>query len=365
MRIAGALLLIVVLGAVGWRYVSQQAAPERKFGAPGVVLHTVATQKVTESLNAIGTTEALESLELTSTITERVAGIYIPEGQRVTKGTVLVELVSDEEQALLKGAKIELKEHEREFARIENLVKQKSIPSSELDSRQSLIDGAKARIAEVEARLNERQLRAPFNGIVGLRHVSVGALARPGDVLTTLDAIDQLNVDFTVPEKHLQKLTPNTPISAHSVAYPNAAFQGFIATVSPRVDPVSRSVQVRAVINNKDLKLRPGMLLNINIINTERDSLAVPEEAVFMRGQQHFVYAVSTDNIASESPVSIGERWQGQVEIREGLSAGDKIVLQGLLKVKPGAKVEPQEETWRAKSDSEANAKPSANKSEG
>lgn len=365
MRIAGALFLLVVLSAIGWRYITQQASPERTFGAPGVVLHTVATQKVISSLNAIGTTEALESLELTSTITERVAGVYIPEGQRVTKGTVLVELVSDEEQALLKGAKIELKEHEREFARIENLVKQKSIPSSELDSRQSLIDGAKARIAEVEARLSERQLRAPFDGIVGLRHVSVGALARPGDVLTTLDAIDQLHVDFTVPEKHLQKLAPNTPITALSIAYPDAKFQGFIATVSPRVDPVSRSVQVRATLHNKDLKLRPGMLLNINIINTEHDSLAVPEEAVFMRGQEHWVYAVNDENIATEKPVTIGQRWQGQVEIREGLMPGTKIVLQGLLKVKPGAKVEPQQEPWRQNSEHEASTKPTAKNSEG
>lgn len=362
MRIAGALLIIVVLSAVGWRYFSDQAAPQRQFGAPGVVLHTVTQQRVTESIDAIGTTKALESLEVTSTITERIAGLNIPEGQRVAKGTVLIELVSDEEAALLKGAKIELREHEREFARIENLVKQKSIPSSELDNRQSLIDGAKARIAEVEARLNERQLRAPFDGVVGLRQVSVGALARPGDVLTTLDAIDLLHVDFTVPEKHLQKLTPNTPISAESIAYPEHTFNGVIATVSPRIDPVSRSVNVRATIDNRALKLRPGMLLHINIINTERDSLAVPEEAVFMRGTQHYVYSVNADNIASETAVTIGERWQGQVEITEGLKPNDNIVLQGLLKVKPGAKVEPQQEPWRQADSSPATPK---NSSEG
>lgn len=347
MRIAGAIFLIVVLGAIGWRYFSAQGEAGRKPGAPGVVLHQVALHKVTESLNAIGTTKAIESLEVTSTITERIASIHIPEGERVSKGAVLVELVSEEEEALLKGAKIDLREHEREFARIENLVKQKSIPSSELDNRQSLIDGAKARIAEVEARLNERRLRAPFDGIVGLRQVSVGALARPGDVLTTLDAIDQLHVDFTVPEKHLQKLTANTPITAETAAYPNQKFHGAIASVAPRIDPVSRSVSVRAVIENHDLKLRPGMLLNIHIVNTERDSLAVPEEAIFMRGQQHYAYRVGQDNIATEAPVSIGERWQGQVEIREGLKAGDAIVLQGLLKVKPGAPVTPQDEPWR------------------
>ncbi|BCD96256.1 efflux RND transporter periplasmic adaptor subunit [Marinagarivorans cellulosilyticus] len=348
MRTIGFLILVITLGAVGWRYYSSTSEKPRPNSAPGVVLHTVTTKTMTQSLQAIGTTESLESIDVTSTITERVTALPMQEGQSVTQGTVLVELQKAEEQALLQGAQIELKEQLREYDRIEDLVRKKSIPSSELDSRQSLIDQARARIAEINARLAERQLVAPFDGVLGLRNLSVGALARPGDVITTLDAIDKLHINFDVPEKHLSLMTTGKTLTAHSAAYPKENFTGVIETLDSRVDPVSRSIRVRATLSNEGRKLRPGMLLTLDIINAQRPALLVPEQAVFMRGDQHFVYTIDQNNTASETAVKIGERQKGQVEIIDGLKTGQNIVLQGLLKVQPGIKVSPQIEEWRS-----------------
>lgn len=348
MRTIGFLILVITLGAVGWRYYSSTSEKPRPNSPPGVVLHTVTTQTMTQSLQAIGTTESLESIDVTSTITERVTALPMQEGQSVKQGAVLVELQKAEEQALLQGAQIELKEQLREYARIEDLVRKKSIPSSELDSRQSLIDQAKARIAEINARLAERQLVAPFDGVLGLRNLSVGALARPGDVITTLDAIDKLHINFDVPEKHLSLMTIGKTLTAHSTAYPSERFTGVIETLDSRVDPVSRSIRVRATLSNEGRKLRPGMLLTLDIVNAQRPALLVPEQAVFMRGDQHFVYTVDQSNTANETAVKIGERQKGQVEIIDGLINGQNIVLQGLLKVQPGIKVSPQVEEWRS-----------------
>ncbi|HEY7772639.1 MAG TPA: efflux RND transporter periplasmic adaptor subunit [Marinagarivorans sp.] len=347
MRIIGVLVLGVVLAAVGWRYFGSTAPEKRQEQAPGVVLYQVTPKLMTRSLQAIGTTESLESIDLTSTITERVVALPMKEGQRVKKGTILVELESAEEQALLAGAKIELVEQEREYARIEDLVRKRTIPSSELDQRQSQIDAAKARIDEVEAQLSERQLVAPFDGVLGLRNLSVGALARPGDVITTLDAIDRLHINFEVPEKHLNEMTVGKTLTALSAAYPEQTFKGVIETLDSRVDPISRSIRVRATLVNEGHKLRPGMLLMLEIINEQREALVVPEEAVFMRGEQHYVYTVDPDNTADEQAITIGDRQKGRVEVLHGLSANDQIVLQGLLKVKPGVKVAPQIEAWR------------------
>jgi membrane fusion protein (multidrug efflux system) len=347
MRIAGILLLTLIFAAGAWRYYQTAAPSQPQERAPLVVLHSVSDQVITDALQALGTTQSLEAIELMSTITERVVALPMMEGQTVTKGTPLVELEKDEELALLTGAKIDLLEQQREYARIEDLVRKKTIPSSELDKLQSLIDSAQARIAEANAKLAELTIVAPFDGILGLRNVSVGALARPGDVITTLDAIDKLHVNFDIPEKHLNQMTIGKKITAKSAAYPEEVFMGEIETLDSRVDPISRSIRVRATLNNQEHKLRPGMLLTLNIVNQSRRTLLVPEQAVFMRGEQHYVFTVDADNSVAEQAVIIGARQKGTVEIAEGLSTGDAIILQGLLKVKPGIKVQAQQENWR------------------
>jgi membrane fusion protein (multidrug efflux system) len=339
--------LILIIMAVIWRYYSDSQPNQRLRSDTQVVLFEVKQSEIIESLEALGSARAAESVILTVSVTEKVSKITFKQGQFVKKGQVLLTLANDEELAQFNVAKIELAEQKREYKRIESLVKQKSISGSELDRLQSSIDTARARIAQAEATLRDRVIKAPFDGLLGLRNVSVGALLTPGDQITTLDSVANLEMDFDLAEIYLPRISVGQTINALSVAYPELMFRGEIVTLDSRVNPNTRSIKVRAKIQNKDALLRPGMSLTLDLIDQQRVTKMLPEESVFMRANKHLVYKVSPEMIVSEQAIEIGIRQNGQVEVLSGLEVGNKIVLQGLLKVKTGSKVKSQVESWR------------------
>lgn len=339
--------LIIIVLAVAWRYYADSTTSPRPRPTPQVVLFEVKEAEITESLEAMGSARAAESVIVTTSVTDKVSNIAFEQGQFVKKGQTLLTLASDEEMAQLNVAKIELADQQREYKRIENLVKQKSVSASELDRLQTAIDTARARITQAQATLKDRIIKAPFDGLLGLRNVSVGALLQPGDEITTLDSVTQLQMDFDLAEIYLPRIKVGQTIQAASVAYPDRTFSGQIITLDSRVSPDTRSIKVRAQIDNEQALLRPGMLLTLDLIDQKRITKMLPEEAVFMRANQHLVYKVNADMVVSEQPIEIGIRQNGQVEVLNGLNTGDKIVWQGLLKVKPGSKVIEQTEDWR------------------
>ncbi|MFT7108532.1 MAG: membrane fusion protein (multidrug efflux system) [Psychrobacter glaciei] len=345
-KLAYGVLLIIVI-AVIWRYYTDNQNSQRPRGDVQVVLFEVIQSNITETLEAIGSARAAESVNLTASVTEKISDISFDQGQFVKKGQILLTLANDEEIAQLNGAKIELAEQQREYKRIENLVKQRSVSASELDRLQSSIDTARARIAQVQATLKDRVIKAPFDGLLGLRNFSIGALLKPGDQITTLDSVVNLQMDFNLAELYLPRIKVGQTIKAKSVAYPGRIFEGEIVTLDSRVNPSTRSIKVRAKIKNEEALLRPGMLLTLNLINQQRVGKMLPEEAVFMRANKHLVYKVAADMTVTQQTIEIGIRQNGQVEVLSGLELGDKIVWQGLLKVKPGSKVIEQIETWR------------------
>ncbi|GAA6135952.1 efflux RND transporter periplasmic adaptor subunit [Oceaniserpentilla sp. 4NH20-0058] len=340
-------VLILIIAAVVWRYYhNTQTQPRAQRAAP-VVLFEVQPSQIKASLEALGSARAAESVTLTASVTEKVSNIHFKQGQFVQKGETLITLANEEELAQLSIAKIELAEQQREYKRIEKLVKQKSVSASELDRLQSSIDTARGRIAQVQATLKDRVIKAPFDGLLGLRNISVGTLLKPGDEITTLDSVDHLEMDFDLAEIYLPRIKVGQVLDAHSVAYPEHIFKGEIVTLDSRVNPSTRNIKVRAKIDNPQRLLRPGMLLTLDIINQQRTSLMLPEEAVFMRADQHLVYKITDHMVAKEQQIEIGLRQNGKVEVIKGLKQGDNIVWQGLLKVKPGAKVKTQVESWR------------------
>lgn len=338
---------LVIITAIAWRFIGSDASQSRERGATQVVLHSVTQQTLEQTIEAIGSARAQESVTITTSVTEKIEAIHFQQGQSVDKNTLLVSLNSKEEEAQLKAARVNLAEQKREYKRIENLVKQKSVSASELDRLQSSIDLAKARINEAQAKIADRRIRAPFSGQLGLRFVSPGALLSPGDAITTLDKIEQLEVEFELAETYLPFIQPGQSLQATSNAYPQLSFDGQIETLDSRIDNATRSIRVRATIDNKEQKLKPGMMLVLRIVSEQRQAIMIPEEAIFMRANQHFVYAVDENMTVSERPIKVGLRTRGEVEIIEGLQDAEKIVHQGLLKVRPGSQVEAQVETWR------------------
>lgn len=323
------------------------AGPVIAQGAPAevtpVVVSTVSYKQFTDKVEALGTLKANESVDLTATVTEHVTKILFEDGQRVKKGDVLVEMDSSEEQAELQEQKSFLAEAERQVNRLEPLVKKGAASASNLDTlrRESL--AAEARIEAIQSRIDKRIIRAPYDGVLGLRNISVGALAQPGTVITTIDDDSVMKLDFSVPEVFISTLKPGIEIQARTKAFPNEVFAGHISSVDSRIDPVTRSIVARALIENPEGHLKPGLLMTVNVAKDPRKALVLSEEALIPQGANNFVLVIDKqgDKVTSvRRQVELGSRQFGIVEVISGVSAGEQVVTHGTLRVRPGAELE-------------------------
>ncbi len=308
---------------------------------PGVIATEVRLEDFADRLEALGTTTANESVDITATVTETVTAVHFDDSDRVEAGQVLVEMTSSEEQAQLAEARATASEARRQYERIRSLEAKGTAAKALLDERRREWETARARLAAIESRLADRLIKAPFAGLLGLRDISIGALVTPGDLITTLDDDSVMKLDFPVPGTALAAIKPGLQVLASSPALPEQTFNGTVKSVDSRIDPVTRAVRVRAVLPNPDRLLKPGMLLQVVLLNNPRASLLIPEQALIPTGTQQFVYVIDTanDNLIVKREVRIGGRMPGKVEVIDGLQAGDLVVSQGTLKAKPGKPV--------------------------
>ena len=330
-----AFVLVVALGLL-----AACGGPGGGDGEPSQILVTttvVEPVEWTDSVEALGTARANESVTITAKVNETVVRVNFDSGDVVEAGQVLVDLSGRVELAGLEEARANLREAEQQLHRYQQLAADQLISTSQLDTQRAGRDSARARLDAIRARLADRVITAPFGGVLGLRQVSPGTVLSPGDPITTLDDISIIKLDFAVPEAFLSTLLPGQTIAAHSVAWPGEVFTGVVHSLDSRVDPVTRSVTVRAEIPNPDLKLRPGMLLTVEVAQPPRITLAIPELALVQVGRQAFVFRVESDDTVRQVPVRIGVRRPGEVEIRDGLEAGDRVVVEGTVKLRDGA----------------------------
>jgi len=296
-------------------------------------------QTIYDTVEAIGTANANESLTVTAKVTDTVRVVDFEDGDYVEAGDVLVQLTNREEEALLAEARANFEDAEAQLARVENLAAQNLIPESELDTARSRAGASQARLDTVLARLSDRLILAPFAGVLGFRQVSPGTLIQPNTPVTTLDDISVIKLDFTVPETFLDAMTPGSRVLARAASYAEREFEGVVRTVGSRVDPVTRAIQVRAHIPNEDRALRPGMLLTVRVVMAEREALVVSENAVYQIQDRAYVYVVGPDLVARERPIETGERRFGIVEVLAGLETGERVVTEGIIKLRDGARV--------------------------
>lgn len=307
-----------------------------------VIVEPVGRQRIADTLEALGTLQANESVHLTATVSDTITRINFEDGQTVEAGDVLVQLTDAEEAALLAEAESQAEEAQRQYERIERLKAQNNASESLLDERRREWRTAEARVNAVRSRLEDRIITAPFSGRVGLRQVSPGALVSPGDVITTLVDDTRMKLDFTIPALYLNTVREGTIIEATSPVFPNRSFAGEVSSVDSTIDPVTRSITVRAIIPNEERNLVPGMLMTLNLLRNEREAIVISEEAVIPRGESTFVMVVNTSQepyTAEERKVRLGTRIPGQVEVESGLEVGEQIISHGTLKVRPGAAV--------------------------
>jgi membrane fusion protein (multidrug efflux system) len=306
---------------------------------PLVVLEPVKLEVFYDSVDALGTALANESVTLTAKVTDTVRRIGFEDGDFVEVGAVLVELTNQEEEALLAEARANLEDAQSQLARLRELFGMGLTPQSELDVATSREAASRARLDTVLARLDDRLILAPFAGILGFRQVSPGTLVTPTTPITTLDDISVIKLDFTVPETFLGAMKPGARVLAQSASYAEREFEGIVRTVGSRVDPVTRAITVRAHIPNNDRALRPGMLLTTRVIMSERSSLSVPEGAVYQVQDQAYAYVVDSEMIAHEREIEIGQRRFGSVEVLSGLREGETVVSEGLVKLRDSMRV--------------------------
>lgn len=314
------------------------AAPPAPAAAVNVRVATAEKRELYDETTAIGTLRSQESVDLSANVAERVESLHFDDGEEVKKGQLLALLAGDEESAAIAMAEAGLKEEEREVSRLEILTERDAVAQVTLDERRTRSDIARASLARMQAMLDDRRIVAPFDGVVGLRRISPGAMVEPGTVITTIDQIDPMKLDFQVPEVFLSELSPGTSLEAQSAAFPEESFEATVTTVDSRVDPVTRSVSVRALIPNPEKRLLPGMLLTVQLQRNRREALIIPERAVVPLGSSQSVYVVR-DGTVRLTEIKPGARIPGFLEVLSGVTEGEQIVTDGILSLRDGATV--------------------------
>lgn len=327
-------LLLLVLGA--WYY--RSGAPEVKGAAHTV---NIRTQTVSETLSnptlkLVGKLAANRAVVVSPEVTGRIARILVHSGQQVTAGQVLIQLDVGKQQAELAEQSASVRDEERKLRDMKRLVARGAVTSSELEGQEATTAMAQARLAAARYELGLRELRAPFDGTVSLIDLSEGALVGTGDSLLHLDELDKLRLDLAVPERYLSLLRPGMTVTAISAAWPDQQFQGSLETVDSRVSDSSQNIKARVIFPNPAGQLRPGMLLSVELALPARQMTLIPSQSVEYLGEQRFVYRLEADGRVKRLPVVLGETQGEQVWVTEGLKAGDRIVVEGLVNLRDG-----------------------------
>lgn len=326
--------------------ISGLAAPAQAQGRGGpvpVFVQEAAETEFVDRIEAIGTLRANETVEITATVTDTVTGVYFDDGARVASGDTLLTMADGEERALLEEENAAAEEARRQLNRAQSLVGQGTISRSVLDERKRSYETAVARRRALQSRLKDRVITAPFDGVVGLRRISVGALVTPGDVITRIHDDSVMKLDFSVPTAYLSTIEPGLGIRARARALEGREFEGEISSLDNEIDPVTRSIIVRALLANDDRVLRPGLLMTVELLRNPRRAVTISEDAIVPIARETYAYvAVEKDGkpVAERRKITLGTRRPGEVEVIDGLSVGDRVVTRGASQLTPGQAIE-------------------------
>ena len=352
--ISGTIVIAVVAGGAFWLGKKQAdsstdvktGASTNSNGAKGpatagtaIEVIKVQTTKLAQSITAVGSLRSDESVVIRPEISGRVAEILFTEGARVAKGAPLIRLDASIQRAELAQAEANLSLNKSKLDRALDLQKKGFISSQAKDEAENNYRVAQAAYDLAAAKLTKLEVKAPFSGIVGLRLISIGDYVKDGQDIVNLEGVDPLKVDLKVPEIFLTKVTLGQALQIALDAFPDKTFDGRVFAINPLVDANGRSIVIRAIVKNGEARLRPGMFARVRLLLSEsQDSLTVPEQALFPVGDDQYLYKV-IDGRAQRLKVAIGQRRQGQVEVTQGLKAGDIVVTAGQPKLKDGAPV--------------------------
>ena len=333
-------------GASGARPPGAQRSPGGGGGNGGggqrpisVVTAPARIERIEVGIEAIGTANSNEAVSVTSKTSNLVTAVHFRDGESVTAGQVLVELDRAQTTADLAAATADYNNSVNQFNRSRELLATQALSKAQYDQLEATMKANEARVAAAKSKLADTYIRAPFAGRVGLRRVSLGALINPGTVITTLDDTTTIKVDFSVPDINVAELREGQTMLATTTAYAGRKFEGRVTSVDTRIDATTRAVSVRALVPNRDGALKPGMFLTVELAKEQRKALVVPEEALVPEQARQFVYVMTGGKVAKRE-VRLGRRQPGSVEVSGAVAEGDRVVIEGTLKLRDGAAVQ-------------------------
>ncbi|MEY3220323.1 MAG: hypothetical protein RIT27_1680 [Pseudomonadota bacterium] len=304
-----------------------------------VEVSPVKIDKVIEEVVAVGTLKPDESVMIRAEIAGRIQTIGFEEGQKVEMGMPLILLDASEYKALLDQSNATLLLNKQSYERIKDLFGKQLVSHQALDEAKSKLDESKAKLAVDKVRLDKMTIKAPFSGILGLREVSQGAYVQIGQPLVRLDKLDTVKLDFKVPEIYLSKINRGQTVTVTLDAFPSKEFTGKVYAMDLALEEESRTLLLRAKLPNPNLELQGGLFARVKLVLGERENaLIIPEQAIVPQGGDSFVFKVQEDK-AILTKIKLGQRRTGDVEVIEGLNAGDSVVIAGQMKLHPNATV--------------------------
>ncbi|MBO9525516.1 MAG: efflux RND transporter periplasmic adaptor subunit [Sphingobium yanoikuyae] len=339
-------LLFVLMGTLylwrGWRASQAQAWQPQAIPVAAMV---VQSRDIPAALEAVGSLRAVREVTLSPEIAGRVSAIHFEAGQPVGAGALLVQLFDGPERADHRAAQAKAAFAGIQVARSQELAPTGAEPRETLEQRRADRDQAAAAVQQIDARLVQKQVRAPFAGVLGIRQVNLGQYLNPGDAVATLTALDSLFVDFALPQQDLSRLQPGATVIVTSDAWPGRRFTAKVNAIEPKIGADTRNVSVQALLPNVDRALRPGMYVTAALeLPAQQGALLVPATAIQTSAQGDSIIVIRGSNArvggkAEIVPVQTGRRVGNDVVVTSGLRAGDVIVTEGQLRVQPGAEV--------------------------
>jgi membrane fusion protein (multidrug efflux system) len=314
-------------------------------GPPGgfavqVVAVEARRQPVIETLSLVGSVTANEMVEIKSETDGIVQEINFKEGGRVEKAQLLVKLDDTKLAAALAEGEANLKLSLANYDRAKQLLSDKLISQQEYDQAASTHAVNEASVDLKRRQFKDARIYAPFAGIVGAQPISPGQVITRSTTLTWLVDLDTVKVEVNVPERFLRQIKIGQPLEFSVAAYPDEKFRGDVYFISPQIFEATRTALVKARIPNADAKLRGGMFASMELTLQVRDSaIVIPEPALMSNGDNFSVFVVDTNSNAQIRPVEVGVRLAGKAEVTKGLNAGEKVVVEGVQKLRPGSAV--------------------------
>ncbi len=307
-----------------------------------VITEKVAIHEISQTLTLVGKLEAEESVIISPEVSGKVDSITVKANQKVKKGQLLVQLNDDKAKATIAEAKAYLRDEKRKLTEFERLAKRGAITQTEIDAQKASVDIAAARLDAANAQLKDLYISAPFDGTVGFIDFSRGKMVNSGAELFTLDNLSHMRLDLQIPERFLSMLSKGMKVSATNSAWSGGIFEGEVTGIDTRVNSETLNLRTRIRFDNKDNRLKPGMLMSVTVTFPAITAPIIPVQALQYSGTKRYVYVVDDNNKATRTEVLLGARVGNEVVIEQGLDIGERIVVQGIVNIRDGATIKEQ-----------------------